>query len=539
MLCNKLQTISITLKNPGGLFIKHAEKINELAGQLEEEKLNLAVLGQFKRGKSTLINALLKAAFLPAAVLPLTAVPTKVSYGKRRSVQITFETADSETKKFDDDESMLLYLNSFVTEEGNPCNIKNVKDVETEYPSEFLSKGIVLIDTPGTGSTYRHNTETTMEFIDSCDAALFVLSVDPPITENELNLIRFIRERISKIFIILNKTDYCSEHELSKISDFLIRTLENSGCFKITPFIYKISALNALQAKEGKEPYAYEKSGIPMLEADLISFFKTGKKEVLKNAVKRKSIMILREVILQAELNIKALEMPLDELRQKREDFEMKLVCLKNDRESFFDLVSIDKKNTVSFCKGQMAALKINATEHFDRVLKSAAGTNQDFSDTEKIIAEDIVNFFSKEFEREAKVINERTEEVFRKYTGQLNSHVDNIRFMAASIFNIECSHIDTNIAIRKKRLPYWTGQVSEKSLISSGNTFFDFLLPVKIKREKEITRINENTATLIINNVENMRWSLIQNIESLFREFVSDISRKLNETIDDVVRIV
>jgi len=538
-LSRKLKTSSIILNKAGGNFTKHAERMLQLADQLDKDRLNLAVLGQFKRGKSTLVNALLKARFLPTAVLPLTAVPTEIFYGIGRSVRISFTDNSSQKRIFNDDASMSLYLNDYVTEEENPCNIKNVKKVEIKYPSDFLSKGIVLIDTPGTGSTYKHNTDTTMEFIDQCDAALFVLSVDPPITENELDLIKFIRERISKIFVILNKTDYYSEEEIDNVAKFLMKTLGSSGCFEKSPVIYRISARTAVKASDEENSDAYGKSGLPLLEADLVSFFNSGKKEVLENAVKRKSLMVFKEAMLQAELNIKTLEMPLDELRNKRKDLEMRLASLNSERESFFDLVNIDKKRVVSFCQNRMAALKKTAAEHFDNVLKEATGQKEDLSDADRIIAEQMQAFFSGEFKKEVKAVDERVEEILNKYVLQVNSHVDNIRFLAASIFEINCSHIDTNISTGKKRLPYWSGQVSENGLLSSGSGLLDFLLPAAVKRERNINRLKENTATLIVNNIENMRWSLLQNIESLFREFVADVTNKFNETIENVISIV
>lgn len=539
ILSQKLRSSSTVLNNAGGNFTGHAGRILEFADQLDNERLNLAVLGHFKRGKSTLVNALLKAQFLPTAVLPLTAVPTEISYGEARFVRITFTDDSSATDSFDDDASMSSYLNDYVTEEENPCNVKNIKKVEIEYPSEFLSKGVNLIDTPGTGSTYKHNTDTTMEFIDQCDAALFVLSVDPPITENELDMIRFIRDRISKIFVILNKTDYYSEEELDNVTNFLIKTLENSGCFEKSPLIYKVSARTAVKAKENEDPRALEKSRLPLLESDLMTFFKCEQKEVLENAVRRKSSMVFKEAILQAELNIKTLEMPLDELRKKRKDLETRLVCLKNERESFFDLINLDKKHAVTFSREKMAALKIKAAEHFEKVLIEATGSSEDLSEAERIIAEEMPVFFSEEFKNEVKFLDEKSDEILNKYAGQVNAHVDNIRFLAASIFEIKCSHIDTNISTGKKRLPYWSGQVSENSLLSSGSGLLDVLLPAAVKRERIIKRLKENTATLIINNIENMRWSLLQNIESLFREFVADVTNKFNETIDNVVSIV
>lgn len=172
-------------------------------------------------------------------------------------------------------------------------------------------------------------------------------------------------------------------------------------------------------------------------------------------------------------------------------------------------------------------------------MLKKATGPENDLSEADRIIAEEMQTFFSGEFKNEVEAVDERVEEILNKYISQVNSHVDNIRFLAASIFDINCSHIDTNISTGKKRLPYWSGQVSENSLLSSGSGLIDLLLPAAVKRERNIKRLKENIATLIVNNIENMRWSLLQNIESLFREFVADVTNKFNETIENVVSIV
>ena len=77
-------------------------------------------------------------------------------------------------------------LAGFVTEKGNPKNKLGVAEVQVDLPAPILTGGVVLIDTPGIGSTYRHNTSATLNFLKQCDAALFLVSADPPITEVEL-----------------------------------------------------------------------------------------------------------------------------------------------------------------------------------------------------------------------------------------------------------------------------------------------------------------------------------------------------------------
>ena len=64
-------------------------------------------------------------------------------------------------------------LADYITEDGNPGNRKQVGSVEIAYPSSFLGGGVVLIDTPGIGSTpHAHNTQTTESCLEQIDAGI-------------------------------------------------------------------------------------------------------------------------------------------------------------------------------------------------------------------------------------------------------------------------------------------------------------------------------------------------------------------------------
>ena len=128
------------------------EKLVALEEKLAAGQLHLAVLGQMKRGKSSLINALLAADVLPTGVLPVTAIITEIRYGSSPAATIVYTAGGMR-------ESVALNtLADYITEAGNPGNRKQVASVEISYPSSFLESGIVLIDTPGIGSTHAHNT---------------------------------------------------------------------------------------------------------------------------------------------------------------------------------------------------------------------------------------------------------------------------------------------------------------------------------------------------------------------------------------------
>ncbi len=89
-----LSLIRKTATRLGPSYRQFGDEAERLANRLEQDRFMLAVIGQFKRGKSTLINALLGIPLLPSSVVPLTALPTSMEYGDRLRVTITFSSGD-------------------------------------------------------------------------------------------------------------------------------------------------------------------------------------------------------------------------------------------------------------------------------------------------------------------------------------------------------------------------------------------------------------------------------------------------------------
>ncbi len=112
--------------------------------QLLANCFNLVILGQFKRGKTTLINSLIGKEILPSSVVPLTSIVTILKYGEEVRCLVSMD--DGNEKKIRIEE-----LSDYVTEKGNPKNIRGVRCARIAYPSPFLEKGILLVDTPRSG----------------------------------------------------------------------------------------------------------------------------------------------------------------------------------------------------------------------------------------------------------------------------------------------------------------------------------------------------------------------------------------------------
>src|SRR6266536_266247 len=189
-----------------------AGQVGEASRRLAGLELEVAVVGEFKRGKSTLLNALIDAEVLPAGVLPLTAVPTVLERGEPVCL-VSF--TDGHTEEHD-----LGAVGEFVTEERNPGNRLGVQRVVVRLHAPLLDEGVRLVDTPGVGSVLEHNTAATDAYLPSLDAAILVTAADPPISKGERAFLERVAEHAVRLFVVLNKADYLQAEELERTVSF-------------------------------------------------------------------------------------------------------------------------------------------------------------------------------------------------------------------------------------------------------------------------------------------------------------------------------
>jgi GTP-binding protein EngB required for normal cell division len=280
-----------TVSQIGPQFVHYGRKLNDLSDRLSDGRFHLPVLGQFKRGKSTLLNALTGEPILPVGVVPLTAAPTFLQFGDTPKIRVRYKDgrpADEFSGASTAERN--AYLAGFVTEKGNPQNRRGIAEVQVDLPVPILSGGVVLIDTPGIGSTYRHNTTATLNFLQQCDAALFLVSADPPITEVELDFLRQVQEKIPRLFFVLNKIDYLDDPELEEALCFYKRILAEEAGWKSGFPVFCVSARKGLEAKATEDPHRWTASGMAQLESFLIDFLAREKFNALMHSVSRRAM---------------------------------------------------------------------------------------------------------------------------------------------------------------------------------------------------------------------------------------------------------
>lgn len=164
-------------------------EIRNALSQLSSRLYRVAVIGEFKRGKSSLINAIIGAEVLPTDILPMTATITRVTYGNKRKILIQYKDGRSEEQTV---EQLLDYATKFDEEKAKIAS--TIQEIVVYYPSVFCQNHIDILDTPGLNDNDQM-TEVTLSVLGEVDAAIVVISAMHPMSLTEKKLILDLIER--------------------------------------------------------------------------------------------------------------------------------------------------------------------------------------------------------------------------------------------------------------------------------------------------------------------------------------------------------
>lgn len=188
-------------------FKSAAETIANVQKAFLEKELMVVTVGEMKRGKSSMLNALLEEHIFPVNASVATNAITIVRYGEKEKVEVIVEECRKGrmlpiTKSIDRTE-----IPDYVSEQGNPSNFKNVRLLNVEIPNLLLKEGVVFVDTPGVGSLNISHAETTYGFLPNADLLLFVSDASSGLTETELNFLKRGYKYCKNIVFPLTKKD--------------------------------------------------------------------------------------------------------------------------------------------------------------------------------------------------------------------------------------------------------------------------------------------------------------------------------------------
>ncbi len=513
-------------------YLSEFESLRErlIAGQFR-----LAVLGQFKRGKSTLLNALLGDQLLPTDILPVTAIPTFIGHGEETAVLVTFAGEESAVS-FDPASGQSLgdFLNEYVTEAGNPENYRKVERVEVSHPAELLRQGIVLIDTPGIGSTHKHNTEVAYQILPQCDAALFLVSPDPPITEAELTYLKDIQQRLPRTFFLLNKVDFLDDAERIASLRFLADQLAPL-CDGI-PQVLPISARNGLDSRQKNDVEGWKNSGLQQVEQNLIDFFAREKQQILHASLSRKISDQLNGVIMQMKLSLSALMLPEAELKQRIEQFRQSLPAIEREKEAAADVLSGDLKRIVKRLTSEVDILRRCAKE---AILSPVENYIKTISDTEELeqlvrasVIKDIPAFFTPVIREITATIETEATELLVLHQQRSNQLIEQVRKIAAELFDIPYHAPSAGRSYTTFEVSGWSHDLFISDMDPLGQRISRKFFTRKFRHKRTVARLRAEVLKLVNQNVEQIGWALRRGLDESFRQFGAELSEQLDRTI-------
>lgn len=309
-----------------------AHSIEDILEKTSGDHFEVAIVGEFKRGKSTLINALLGQEVLPADVLPATATLNRVTYSKDPYVVVEYKDGTSE--KVD-----INHLADYVTKLSYESEKKaeTVKEATVYYDTDFCKNHVDIIDTPGLNDD-EQMTNVTMSILPEIDAAVFVISANSPFSQFEKEFLenKMLTSDLGRIIFAVNCFGTFSKEDEDRIVETVEKRIcsyvmdkakkvmgENSKEFAVykrkigKPKVIGVYAKKALIAKENKDEQMLIESNFPTFESVLETMLTKERGSITLQILANKIISSGSEIINSIVIHENALVMETDEFMEK------------------------------------------------------------------------------------------------------------------------------------------------------------------------------------------------------------------------------
>lgn len=246
-----------------------AAKSRQAAARLQPRRFQVAVVGEFKAGKSTLINAMIAEEVLPVAAQECTAVVCRIratQEGESPGAEIVVAGGKRH-------EVAITELRQYLTVAGAMFKGKAVEEAQARLLSAaWLGSDVEIVDTPGVNASGLARERATLEYLPNADAIVFMTRADSLLTDTELI---FLRERVlsqdtAKVFVVVNFADRLrSERDradvMKRASELLPPILGHAR-------LHLVSARDAREAVHDGDRAALDASGLPLFQQALEDF---------------------------------------------------------------------------------------------------------------------------------------------------------------------------------------------------------------------------------------------------------------------------
>jgi small GTP-binding protein len=487
--------------------------------RVAEERFNLVVLGEFKRGKSTLINALVGRQILPTAVVPLTSVVTAIGAGERDRLLVRYLDGGEQ-------ERPVAELADYVTEARNPANVRGVELVGVELDHELLRGGIELIDTPGIGSIHAHNTQVARDFLPRVDAALCVLDAGQPLSQAERELFLEAARRVPRLLMVINKIDHLDPEDRAVAVDFvrsaLCDLLGETG-----------TELFALSARSGE--------GVAALGARLRRLEAEEREELLLRSVTGLARGAAADAAQAARFEAHAIELPLEELATRAMTFEQRIAELTAAGAEARDLLDRGIERALAqklneplreHARREEARLRAALRDHAEGLRKQSP--RELAADLECWIDATVRAEFSQLVPRFEAAIADELNELERRYASRVQRILERVQAVAEDVFGARATDVLPETGLRApSRFSFKLKDVEHAldMIVGFGRT----ITPGALGRRLVVRDAEQRLVDMTDRHAGRLRSELSDRALVAAREYQRELAAAVDEAIDAI----
>jgi small GTP-binding protein len=490
--------------------------IVDLQEKLRTDEVRLAVLGQMKRGKSSLLNSLLGESILPTGVLPLTSVVTEIRYGSVPKASIRYQSGNLE-------DIDLSAIPEYVTESRNPGNRKRILALHLLYPNELLRNGLVLVDTPGFGSTYSHNTAATLGYLEKVDAAVVVFSVDPPITEVEADFIRELRKDIPQLFFVLNKIDLVSKTDVEDACTFLRNELAN----RLGLSHFEVFPLTTRTRGPGETP----SSGLASFIDRLREFATYSHDQTLSLSVLRAAGQVLNLASFALSLRRSFASLNVSEVHEKRIAMQLLLEETARGTAAIRALLREERQDLMKKIGADLEMHVSTSTPYLEMRLSSLQRANPSTSGRalgvllEEFFNEQITTIFRDWRVQEDAQLAAMLDEIVARYTARANEILNMLTEGIGTLTDLPVTKLKVNCGLAmNSRVSY-----SIERIFYSLDSFL-LAVPPFLQRPLVFRRARASIADRLDRNSGRIRFDYLERMERSFQELESSLTSQIDD---------
>ncbi|MCU1516918.1 MAG: Isoniazid-inducible protein iniA [Pseudarthrobacter sp.] len=284
------------------------KRLDQTLRRLQDPSIRVIVVGEFKQGKSKLINALVNAPVCPVDDDIATSVPTVVRHGDPASAAVLVPRPDAEPG---DEEALerrpiqIRDLAAHVSERGNPDNARKLVAAEVFLPRKLLAGGLTVVDSPGVGGLGSAHTLTTLTALPTADAMLLVSDASQEYTEPEIRFLRQAMRITPSVAAVLSKTDLYPDWRR-------VAELDRGHLSKVSPGIplFPVSSDLRLEATRLQDGELNSESGFPALIGHLRNEIVGKSERIQRRSVSQDLLSVADNLRLTLQSELAALEDP-------------------------------------------------------------------------------------------------------------------------------------------------------------------------------------------------------------------------------------